>query len=421
MLHLEGKALTRNDSKARVFWLFVAGQSFSALGDVVFSFVVFWVVYRSTDSAAALSLVTLLVIVGGFLGNTLSSFVGDRYQRWLILIVSDVFRAAVITMLLLTGGLSSGKLVFPLLVVLTESLASGVYAPARSALIPALVEAKDLAKANGSFSSTRQTALLLGWIVGPVLLNWAGVKGILLFDIITFVFSVVSLVLLAALLVPQPHKGARSGEGLKEAWGALKVPELRAILPVYAIAIVAMSPLNFLGPAYSGQILHSGAGTYGALQASLSVGMVLGGVIFPWLYTRLNGVYTFRAAIAAYGFGSLLLGIQRWVLPSLLLWGLSGLGLQLGTLALTNVMQVRITESFLGRAFALLGLFQTLLSALGVAAFGLVADKFGVGMVFSAAGIALLLSVLLTFRQFSPVEDQPDMPLPTTETEDTTF
>src|SRR3954452_17141012 len=143
-------------------WL-AASLSVSLLGQGLWAVAVVWQVVALGGGPAALSLVAPLS-AGGMLASTLlGGALADRLPQRHILLAVALTQAAsvgVVAVLSLTGVLSLGQLAVAALV---GGIATGLYYPAYSAQVPALVPEGELLAVNG-----------LEGMVRPVLQNAAG-------------------------------------------------------------------------------------------------------------------------------------------------------------------------------------------------------------------------------------------------------
>ena len=110
-----------------------------------------YVVYRDTHSAAWVSVAIMATFGVAGLTAPVSGWIGDRYDRRRVMIVSDLCAAA------LSVGVAAASGTTWLMVALTlaVSLAEAPFFPASSAAVPNLVDDEDLAWANGLLAASR--------------------------------------------------------------------------------------------------------------------------------------------------------------------------------------------------------------------------------------------------------------------------
>jgi MFS family permease len=133
---------------SRDFRLLWVGQSLSLVGTAAFSIAIAWRAFTLTGSTVALAVVLLAQSLAMLATTLLGGAVADRYDRRVVLIASDVARAAVVGLLAFTDA--SGALSFPLLVAfaLAVGLADGFFQPAFIGLVPLVVDARSIPSAN---------------------------------------------------------------------------------------------------------------------------------------------------------------------------------------------------------------------------------------------------------------------------------
>ena len=148
------RRLMRNSGFRRLWW----SQFISGVGDwLVIGFLIPLVTTLSGGSSFAVAGILIAKILPALI---LSSFTGalvDRSDRRKVMIAADLTRAVLALLLFGTNSLA----VIYTTVFLMET-ASLFFVPAKNALIPYLVEEKDLASANGLSYTTTQASMLVG-------------------------------------------------------------------------------------------------------------------------------------------------------------------------------------------------------------------------------------------------------------------
>ena len=147
----------------RVLW---AGMTVSLIGDGIFLIAIAWTAFKLWNAPAALSVIGIAMTVPTIVCLLAGGAVSDRFDRRLVLVASDLARAAAVA--LLAGLAMADSLTFPLLAVLAAaySAAGAFFTPAFEAIVPSVVAEDDLAAANSLDQFVRPLALRL---VGPAL------------------------------------------------------------------------------------------------------------------------------------------------------------------------------------------------------------------------------------------------------------
>lgn len=198
-LTMEGRGGYRRvlaNPRFRRLWV---AQFVSGVGDwLVIGFLIPLVTSLSGGSSFAVAGIMIAKIVPALLFSTATGALIDRFDRRRVMIAADLTRAALTFVLLTTNSLA----VIYVTVMLMET-ASLFFWPARNALIPRLVEAEDVAAANGLAYTTQQTSMVFGLSAsGAVLAGFEAIVRALLAADVPLVSSSVGL-FAPALLGPR--------------------------------------------------------------------------------------------------------------------------------------------------------------------------------------------------------------------------
>jgi hypothetical protein len=190
-------------------------------------------VVRLADSVPAL--------VFGFHGGVAA----DRWDRKRTMIAADLLRAAVLIPVAVAG--LAGDLPLGALVAAAFALtaATSYFDPAYGALVPALVERRNVQAANGLVRATAETLRLGGWGLAAALLAFLPVSAFFALDAASFLVS-------AALLAGIAGRGARPVHGdrprIRDGLAALGPrPALAAAVTVLGVAVTISSGTWIVG------------------------------------------------------------------------------------------------------------------------------------------------------------------------------
>ena len=189
-----------------VVWL---GQIVSILTTQMSTFALTVWAYEKTGSATALGLVQVFYITPFLIISPIAGVMVDRYNRKLMMMVSDL--GALIATALLLALQATGQLqIWHLYVAsVVNGLANSFQWPAYSASISLMVPKEQLGRANGLMSLMEQGPGVLAPLLAGALLPFIHLTGILVLDFTTFL---VALGALALVFVPQPPKTEASAK-----------------------------------------------------------------------------------------------------------------------------------------------------------------------------------------------------------------
>src|SRR3954451_20074865 len=181
------------------------GEFVSSIGDWLYLVALLVVIWDLSKDPLVLGIVGAARILPYILLSIPAGIVADRFDRRLVLLVTDVIRG--VLMLVIAGVVIAGLPVY--LVVVLAVIAtcfSAFFSPAIGPSLPSLVkDDSQLGPANSSWSSLNDLAFFIGPAFGAILLGIGGLGIAFLLNALTF--GVVALVLLR-LPPARPTKSA---------------------------------------------------------------------------------------------------------------------------------------------------------------------------------------------------------------------
>ena len=400
----------------RDFTLMVAGQVISLLGNAVLSFALPLYVLDGTGNAAAFGGVLALSTAVTVLLSPVGGLLADRFPRQRIMYLLDFFTAA----LVLARGGGTGPAAGLLLAL---SAIEACYQPSVTASVPLLVEADQLAAANGVVAQVQALSNLLGPILGGFLYAAFGLRPLLWVGAGCFAASAVLELFLRIPFVRRTGRGGALAQARADLGEALRFllrdrPALFRLLLVTAGLNLSLSALYTVGlPVLVKNCLGLGDGLYGLAQGALGVGAVLGGLAAAGAASRLP---LRRSHLPLLASAALLLPVALALalpLPPLAAYGVLLAALLLG-MAGATVFSVLAQTCFQRLTPpALLGKVASFVTAIAVCAMPLGQGLYGVlfevlarhaWAVVLLGGAASLLLALACGRVFPGLEGRPD-------------
>jgi MFS family permease len=414
--------------RRRDFGLLWAGGLISETGDwFLLVGLPVWVL-QLTGSSLVTASVFLVGLLPGLVVGPLAGVLVDRWDRRRTLVAVSLAQAAFLLPLLAVDGRDRLWIVY--LVMAVEAALAQLNDPARNALVPTLVGPDDLVGANALIGLNNNLARLVGSPLGGVLVELAGLPGLVIGDAASFLLGAALLALVGRRSSPRPtwrpgprwsppwrRQGPRRGSvadraaggvglstGLGQEWvDGLRVVlgnrELRWGLVVNGLAGVAQGIFTVLFVLFVTRELGGAGAEVGLLRGVQAVGGLLGGVLVVALARRMVAerllglsLLAFAAVDLAIWNGPLVTSAGWLYLGLFVAAGIPGIGVLTG---LTSLVQERTGEAYLGRVFATyLGSFNGLM-ALGMLLAGLLGDAVGVVAVLNGqAGLYLLAGLV---------------------------
>ena len=171
------------------FFLIWIGQLASIIGSGLTRFVLGIWIYEQTGSITLFVLMALFDAIPGIIVSPFAGALVDRWNRRSALIISDSIAAisTLLLMLLIINGQLTVGLIY--VAISISSICNAFQWPAYAATIPLLVPKQHLGRANGMVQAADAIARILSPILAVILMGVIDLQGVLLVDIVTFLFA----------------------------------------------------------------------------------------------------------------------------------------------------------------------------------------------------------------------------------------
>ncbi len=375
--------------RSRDFRLLWSGQTISFVGDAAFIVALGWRVTELTGDAGSLGFVLSLYSLGLLTTLLWGGVLADRHSRRLLMIGSDLARAALVGVLAVIDGTGNLSMEALLVLATTIGLADGFFHPAFGGIVPQVVEQPLLASANSLINVARQSAALVGPAIAAGLYGTAGSTTVWAIDACSFVVS--ALLLWRAQprqIEPEPRQGAFREMAIGFRY-VLSVPWIwSGIFVATFILMVAMTPYVALLPQLVRDHYDRGVGSYGLLFSLMSAGMVAGSLTFARWNPRRNRVVLCFLAFGLNDIGMIVVALSPWFPLACLAVVERGFGIGIGIAAWSTMLSELVPGNLLSRviSFDVFGSFA--LTPIGYALAGAAVSVFTPAQLITFGGIA---------------------------------
>lgn len=380
--------------KYRDFRLFWAAEFTSAVGTNILTVAIGWHLYELTHSPFALGLIGIFQGVPFLLLNLLGGNFADVHNRKHILYVTQPIIVATSLVLALGTFLHviSSILIYAMIALVWIAVAFDM--PARGALLPTLVERKDLASANSTYTLLWEASNLVGPALGGFLIAAIGVGNIYFLDAVTTLFMVLAIYLIHQNGEPTGEKSEISLQAIKEGFVFLFSKEVLWTMKVLDAVSVLFASCIVLMPVFAKDILHVGPQGLGLLYAAPALGGVVMGIIMSRLITHLKQQGKIMLlAIAVYALATIVFGLSHSFVLSLLALFISGAGNIVNVVIRSTATQLLTPDTMMGRMSSLSAIFFVGGDKFGDLEGGLVAGLLGAPAAVTVGGIGALVVV----------------------------
>ena len=376
--------------------LYFFGQVVSQSGTWLQRIAQAWLVLDLADSPAALGVLTVFQFMPAMLLSLVAGVVADRVgKQRLIMMTStlEAVQALALAAITLSGAV---QLWHVYVLALLLGLFTTFETPARQAFVSDLVPREDIQSAVALNSSVFNAARVVGPGIGGVVLATSGAGWAFALNGVSYLAVLAAL----AMLDTSQLFGSRSvahGALWTQLWDGLQhaTQSPRLAFPLALLAVVGMLGYNFgvVLPLLARYTLDIGAVGFGALNAAMGVGSLLGALFLtPQLPPGTRTV-----ALAALGFSMVLLAVALipWYSAMLAVLGVLGLISVAYSTSTNTTLQLSSGEAYRGRILSLYSLMFMGTTPIGGFVTGFLADSLGVTRTVALEACVCLVATLI--------------------------
>jgi MFS family permease len=390
-------ARTRTDPRTAVRLLAVA-RMISITGGAAAYTALMFTVYERTHSAAWLSATLFLTFgVSGFVAPV-GGWIGDRFDRKRVMIVSDLLGVACFAAMAFAGD-PAWLLGFAFLSAVVET----PFWSASGAAIPNLVGEEHLSWANGLVSLGRNMGIMVGPAVGGALLSAVGPDWVFGINAATFLVSAGLVAIVrgrfseSARAERVEHRGMRAGFVFIARDRVLRTVVLGWVALVAGMGVVMVADVPLV------EQFHAGSFGYGLLITAWGGGSVAGSLAGRKLDER-REPKALLLGMALIGASTGAIAVSPWFAPILVMGFVSGFGDAVAMVADQGIQQRRTPDAVRSRVMAASEALATVSYAASLAVAGAVLGWVGpqgayaIGGLTAMAGAGVVVPILRSAR-----------------------
>src|SRR5262245_20692122 len=384
----------------RVQWF---GACTSSIGTWTQSAAQNWMVLSLTGSAGYLGFDAFLQQLPIMLFTLVGGVLADRRDRRRTLLTSQYIQMTTATILALLVYFGVVKIWHILVLSFMTGLAQAFGGPAYQALIPSLVDKKDLPNAVAFNAIQVNVARVLGPLVFSATIGafaiwgFSDVQGMAAcFAVNALSFLVVVYTLMSLHVKHIPATGVqRMRDEMRTGLTYVRNQGRLVALTVLAAAttFLGFAVLTFL-PIFAQNVFHEGANTYSHLLAFSGAGSIVGALVVAWLgkFKRM-GLTTLLVQIV-YGLVMLAFAASTTVWISEALLFIAGAAMMVVFSTVTSLVQLIAPNEMRGRVMSIYMLAFRGRMPLGSLVSGYLATFIGAPLVISINGVLLVVVAL---------------------------
>jgi len=379
-------------------WL---GACVSTIGTFVQQFAQSWLVYDLTKDPFYLGLDLFLGQLPIMLFSLVGGVFADRLDRKKMLLYSQYIQMTCAFILAILFATHAVRVWHILTLSFVVGIGQSFGGPAYAALLPTLVETKDLANAISMNSIQFNLARIIGPTIGGLAYTLLGATWCFALNGISFVAVIVSLLAIRVSFVA-PKTQTSVMKSMKE--GIKFIRDREGLTPLVVLAFCTTLfgfSLSGFFPVIVRTIFHRGPGTYELLLVFSGAGSICGALLVASIEKlkgqgRLAVLTLFALGLATAGFA-----VSKWLPVSCLLIFLAGTAVMASASLMLSLVQLIVPDSMRGRVMSVYNLAFRAGIPLGALVLGKLIPILGVsiavaGFGFSLVGVAIYFLIVMT-------------------------
>lgn len=349
-----------------------------------------WLVYRLTESAFVLGIISFLSLVPSLV---LSPFIGsfvDRRNKYRILLITQSGLMLQAGALALLVYLEIHNIFWIGVLSLLQGIVNTFDVTARQSLMVELVpDRADLPNAIAMNSSAFNAARMVGPAVGGILLSAYGEAVCFTVNFVSFIAVLGTLLAMRLSLSTPAAPKESTWQGLKEGFSYLRhSPHLLSLILLLAASSLLVIPYTTLLPVIAREMFNGDATTFSWFESAAGMGAMTGAVYMALTKAGTNLRFRVMKASGLFAFGILVLSLATWLPLALLCTALASMGMMVQNSSINTYIQTHAMPAYRARAISYYIMAFQGIFPLGSLLIGALAHAWGIHYTLVFQGVA---------------------------------
>lgn len=386
---------------------YFSGQSLSLIGTWMQRTAVYWLVYERTQSSLMLGVTVFATQFPSFLFSIPGGMVSDRYNRYRVLLLTQIaslIQALLLGLLVLSGSYEVWHI---LLLSVWLGFINAFDVPARQAMVYDIVENKEhVANAIALNSSMVHLARLIGPALSGIVLESFGASVCFMINAFSFIAVITSLLFITLPPYQKPERTNSAWADIKNGFTYLKdTPSIANVMIMLALISFLSLPYITLLPVYAKEIFTGSASTFGYLNSAIGFGAMAGAFFLASLQPGANLKKILFINTLLFGAGLLVFSHLTHLPLALLFLSVVGFGMMSQTTISNTLIQTNVAPAMRGRVISYYAMAFFGMQPIGGLLIGTLSHHIGAASTIAAEGImtifiALIIGPLLHQREW---------------------
>ena len=373
--------------KHRPFRLLFATRVTSNAANQMQAVAIGWQIYEITGSALDLGLIGLIQFLPPLCMALVAGQIIDFYDRRIVLRCCYCVESSISVALLVLSLTAHPSIPAIFGLLMANGVARSFEGPSLQSLLPVMAPPGMLGAAIAAHASASKVSQLAGPSLGGFLYVFGPGAD----------YSACALLIgcagFASYLLPKPPRPPvrvkASWEGVTAGLRVISTTPILLGAMSLDVAATLFGGVTALLPIFARDLLHIGPAGFGVLRSAPAVGALVVAAVCSRFPIRRSGAKVMFSGLLIYAAGTLVFGLSKHVLVSLVALLVLGAGDMLSTVVRQTLIQTMTPDDKRGRVFAVSSLFVGTGNQLGMFESGVTAQWFGAvgSVVFGAAAV----------------------------------
>lgn len=365
--------------------------------------------------ATAVGVVGLVRWIAAAIASPFAALLGDRYDRRLVMVGSDLVRAALIGLAAL-AVYAGAPAAFVYAIAGLVGVAATAFRPAEAALIPSLARTpEELTAANVAASTIESVGIFGGPALGGLLLAASGPGLVFLVTAGTVLWSAFLVMGIRPVAAAEEREGLEAVSIVDELLAGFRTivreRRLRLLVALFSAQTFVDGMLNVLIVVIALKLLDTGNAGVGFLNSAVGVGGLLGALAAAALVGRGRQAADFGVGIFIWGIPIALVAVWPNQAFVLVLLAVVGIGNTIVDVSGMTLLQRSAPDDVLARVFGVLESLLLLTIGLGALVAPILLNWLGTRGALIVAGALLPLVVIPAWPRLNAIDRAAHVPV----------
>lgn len=377
------------------------GFFLSEFGRAMYFVSITWFLFQLTNDASYTGLMIGFGFLPGLVLNLFFGVIVDKYDRRKLTILATLVSTVLMFIILVCFLVNCIEPWIIISVHMLLQVAGSLFRPAIQTFIAEYFISSDLPKIFSNTSSAATIGGLLGSSVGGLIIGFLSVTVAMSIVTASFTIALLALFLLEGTKNSNSHLNEKTSFLSQIIDGFIYLKKNPFLLGLFFVMfngqLVFHNTLGFLS-VYTDEFLKQTATTYGLLDATISCGGAIAGILGTWWWKKSRSLVAFNALLVAV-LGLILMGISSLLITSFLGVFLIGLGTTWIRVLLQSIQQMATEKKYHGRmaSYRMIGNQGAVVISSPV--LGYIASNFGANFIFISLIIPIGICIVFAFFQ----------------------